>query len=234
MGIFDRFKGGNVLYYPGCLTKVAAPEIEENYKKILEKIGVDFIVLKDLERCCGSPVLNAGYKDDFNKLIEQNKKVFQEHGITKIVSNCPGCFHIFDKYYDMEAEHISVLLWNNIHKLKVKNNFDEDITYHDPCHLGRYSDIYDEPRKVLEHIGFKVVEMTRTKEGAFCCGGGAGLRTNKTKLSNDIAKKRIEQAKKTETKKMITPCPMCWKHMQNNAEGIEVLEFSEVILDAIR
>ena len=233
MGIFDRLKGGNVLYYPGCLTKFAAPELEENYKKILHAIGVDFIVLKDLEKCCGSPVLNSGYDDDFRKLIEDNRKVFSEHSIKKIVTNCPGCFHIFSKYYGIESEHVSVLLWNRIGKLKVKKRFAEDVTYHDPCHLGRYSNIYEEPRKVLEHLGFRIVEMSRTRKDAFCCGGGAGLRTNETDLSDKVAKQRIKQARKTKVKKMVTTCPMCYKHMQNNTDGIEVLEFSQVILNAI-
>ena len=61
----------------------------------------------------------------FDMLIEKNKKVFAEHGIKKIVTNCPGCFHIFGKYYGIEAEHISVLIWNRINKLKVKKKFDE-------------------------------------------------------------------------------------------------------------
>ena len=101
MGIFDRFKGGNILYYPGCLIKYAAPELEDNYKEILERVGVDFIVLKELEKCCGSPVLNAGFKKDFEKLVEHNKRIFDEHGINKLVTNCPGCFHIFEKQYQI-------------------------------------------------------------------------------------------------------------------------------------
>jgi Fe-S oxidoreductase len=233
MGIFDRVMGGNILYYPGCLTKFAAPELEENYKRVLEGIGIDFIMLKDIELCCGSPVLNAGFVGEFNKLVERNKKLFDEHSIKRIVTNCPGCFHIFSKHYGIKAEHISVLLWERINRLKIRKRFNEDITYHDPCHLGRHSGIYDEPSKVLEYLGFHVVEMARSREDAFCCGGGAGLRTNKAEVADAVAKKRIEQAKMTNAKKLVTTCPMCYKHMKENAHGIEVLEFSQVILDAM-
>ncbi|MGC8812542.1 MAG: heterodisulfide reductase-related iron-sulfur binding cluster [Candidatus Aenigmatarchaeota archaeon] len=79
MKFFDKIRGGNILYYPGCLTKFVAKELGENYRKILRSIGIDFIELKDLEFCCGSPALNAGYKEDAKNLAEKNFKVFKEH-----------------------------------------------------------------------------------------------------------------------------------------------------------
>ena len=75
------FTGSNTLYYPGCLTKFALPEIYENYKKILNSLNIDFITLNDEELCCGSPVLNAGYKDDFYELKEKNYAFFKKFRI---------------------------------------------------------------------------------------------------------------------------------------------------------
>ncbi|MCW1309464.1 MAG: heterodisulfide reductase-related iron-sulfur binding cluster, partial [Candidatus Nanoarchaeia archaeon] len=99
MGIFSRIFGGNVLYYPGCLTKFVAKELGENYKKILRKIGIDFIELKDLEVCCGSPALSAGYNEDVKNLVKKNYEIFKEHSVEKIITACPACFRTFSKEY---------------------------------------------------------------------------------------------------------------------------------------
>jgi Fe-S oxidoreductase len=228
MGILDRLTGGNTLYYPGCLTKFAAPEVMENYKRILDVLGVDYIMLKELELCCGSPPLNAGYSEDFNSLAEKNMKVFKEHGVSSIVTNCPACYHIFSVEYPkhgfkIKVEHMTQLIAKNLKKLKVKT-VSEKVTYHDPCHLGRYSEIYDEPRAILKHLGYEVVEMALSHKNSLCCGGGGGFRSNKPKVADEVAKLRVSQA---DGMKIVTPCPMCTKHMEKFGD---VVELSEVIV----
>ena len=99
MGMLDKLLGGNTLYYPGCMTKFVLKDIESNYEKILRKSGIDFIKLKDLEVCCGSPVLNAGYDNDFKTLAMKNLDVFKKHGIKKIITSCPACYKTFHKDY---------------------------------------------------------------------------------------------------------------------------------------
>ena len=99
MGIFEKLFGQNTLYYPGCLTKFVAKDLKEKYEKILRKFGIDFIELSELEKCCGSPALKAGYPEDFKKLAQENLKIFKEHVVKKIVTNCPACFMILKKYY---------------------------------------------------------------------------------------------------------------------------------------
>jgi Fe-S oxidoreductase len=232
MGILDKLMGGNTLFYPGCLTKFAAPKVMENYKKILDIIGIDYIMLRDLEVCCGSPILNAGYHKDFKELAEKNMKIFEDHGVKRIITNCPACYHIFKVEYPkhgfkINVEHMTQLMASNLKKFKVKP-LSERITYHDPCHLGRYSGIYDEPRRILEHFGYEVVEMQLSREESLCCGGGGGVRTNDKKVSSDVAKLRVSQANGM---KIVTPCPMCTKHME---EFGEVVELSEVVVDGLQ
>lgn len=215
----------NTLYYPGCLTRYAAPELMEKYEQILNKLGINFITLPEQEFCCGSPVIHAGYKPDFDMLVKKNKELFKKYSINKIITNCPACYFIFTKYYSpITVEHITQTIWINKNKLKIKK-YDE-ISYHDPCHLGRHSNIYDEPRKILEKLGFTVVELEDNKQRSLCCGAGAGLKANNPDLANKIAKKRLLQCK---TKKLVTPCPLCYKHLKENAKEIEVFELSEVI-----
>jgi Fe-S oxidoreductase len=234
MGLIKKIKSmlGNTLYYPGCLTKFALPETAENYRKIMKKIGIDFIELKELEFCCGSPVLNAGYKEEAKKLAEKNFKLFKEYGVSKIITSCPACYKFLSKDYkeflenwDIEIEFILIPLLKYMQKNRIDSSNKERATYHDPCHLGRHSGIYEEPREILSRAGYEIIEMQNNKNNSLCCGGGGGLKTNNAKLSNEIAKKRIMQAKKIGVKKIITPCPLCFANMQENSD-IEVEELS--------
>ena len=222
--ILEKLSGGNTLYFPGCLTHYVLPNIEENYKNILRKLNIDFIFLPDFN-CCGSPVTHAGYKNDFEDLKKKNIEFFKKFGIKRIITNCPACFKILkENYPELKIEHIIQVLVKNLNKLKKSK--EGEITYHDPCHLGRHSNIFDEPREILKHIGFKVVELSNNKEKSLCCGAGGGLKTNNPDLSNKIGKSVIDKCK---TKYFVTPCPMCYKHFKDNSKNVKVLEFSEVI-----
>jgi Fe-S oxidoreductase len=234
--ILEQLSRRNTLYYPGCLTKFALKDIKRNYKEILRRLKVDFIVLKDLELCCGSPVLNAGYKRDFEKLKERNLELFREYSINKIITNCPGCFHIFlneYKFSSIRVEHITQTIFENIKELKKeKSDGKRKISYHDPCHLGRYNDIYEEPRKILNALGFNVKELWYKREESLCCGAGGGLKSNFPRLSNKIAKTRLSELK---ARKLVTTCPLCFLHLKENSEdeNIEILELSEVVLNGL-
>ncbi len=220
----DKLNFGNTLYYPGCLTHHALPNIERNYDKILKILGVDFIFLPEFN-CCGSPVIHAGYKRDFEKLKEKNTELFKKYSISKVITNCPACYKILSGY-GLTVEHITQTIWDKVSKIKARH--EEKITYHDPCHLGRHSGIYDEPRNILKAIGFEVVELHNNRENSACCGAGGGLKTNQPDLSSKIACNVLDNVK---TKKLVTPCPMCYAHFRENApKGLEVMEFSEVLL----
>ena len=224
--LLDKLTGGNTLYYPGCLTHFVLPEIEENYQNILRGVGVDVIFLPEFN-CCGSPVVNAGYLSDFKDLKGMNKDFFSKYGVTKIITNCPACYKVLKDYEaeNMEVEHIIRVIDGNLDKIDVKHT--GEITYHDPCHLGRQGGIYDEPRNILDSIGFDVVELRFCRDESMCCGGGAGLKTNYPEISDKIAKMILASV---ETDRLVTPCPLCYKHLKDNSKGVEVLEFSEVLV----
>jgi len=238
MKIFEKILGGNTLYYPGCLTKFVAKDLKEKYEKILRKIGIDFIELSELEKCCGSPALKAGYLEDFKKLAEENLKIFKEHSVKKIISNCPACAMTFKieyskvlgKKWDIEVEHISETINS---KLKSQNSKlkNEKVTFHDPCHLGRGLGIFNEPREIIKKLGYEISEMELSKNESFCCGAGGGVKSNEPELANKIGKDRIEQAKKTGTKILCTNCPLCYLHLKENAKEIEVKELIELFED---
>ena len=243
MPILNIFKGkGNILFYPGCLTKHMLGAELENYKKILNRLGVDFIMLPQ-EVCCGSPARNAGYETDARKLARKNLELFRQHSIKRIITNCPACFKVFSQDYkemmpdwDIKTEHIVFTILNALEKgqkaIVKKNN--ERITYHDPCHLGRHAGIYEEPRLILELLGYEIAEMQNNRENAFCCGGGAGLKANNPELAEKVAKRVIKQAKDAGISKIITTCPLCFAHLTESSDaGIEIQEFSYAVADAL-
>ena len=238
MGIFGFLKGEKVLYYPGCLTKGVLKQELENYKEIFNRLGIDFVMLDDAV-CCGLPVLNAGYKKDVKKLAEKNLKIFKDKGITKIISNCPSCLHTFNDVYpklvrdwDIPCEHATVVILRGLKKkgLRFKGE-SEVVAYHDPCHLGRYSRIYDEPREVIEMLGGRIVESRFNREGALCCGGGGGVRANFEKLAKDIAKSRVESFD-SEVGKIISPCGLCYANLKSASD--KSIEFSSFVLGKLR
>jgi heterodisulfide reductase subunit D len=225
-GLLDRFRGGNTLYYPGCLTKFALKDKQAQYEALLKRMGVEYIKLADVELCCGIPVLNAGYREDFEDLKKRNLAIFKEYDVKRIITNCPGCCHTLKHEYGLDAVHITELLAKNIGKVGALNG--GEITYHDPCHLGRWGGIYDEPRDVLRKRGFDVRELPHNRVDSICCGGGGGLRQNDRATSDAVAKNVL---KGVLTKRLVTACPMCYHHLKENAQGVEVLDYSDVLKD---
>lgn len=238
--VFRKIKEffGNTLYYPGCMTRYALKDIEENYRKLFKKIGLDLIEFPEYNLCCGSPVYHAGYKKDYDKLVSENKNLFEKHDITKVISNCPGCTMFLGPYYEkknvrLNAKHATLVLWDAIKKGKLKLKKKKGVvTFHDPCHLGRFLGVYDEPREILKALGYEVREMRFNRENSACCGAGGGLINNNPEMAKLNAKKRGDEAKEIDVKVMVTCCPMCYHHLKENS-GVEVKELSQVLIDAV-
>jgi len=241
MGLFG-FGRGKTLYYPGCLTKGVLKEQFENYKEIFNRLGIDFVLLPDDEVCCGLPILNAGYRKDARKLAKKNFDLFRKNGITKIVTSCPSCYYTFKEVYpkmvsgwDIEVEHATVVILNALRKRGIKfkgsDGERELVCYHDPCHLGRYSGIYEEPREVIERLGGKVFEFKFNRANAYCCGGGGGVRANFPKIAKDVAKKKMSFVP-DEVGKVISPCGLCYANLKLASD--KSVEFSDFVVRKLR
>lgn len=244
MGIVDWVKGlgSNTLYYPGCLTKGVLSKEFDNYKEIFNRLKMDFILLGDKEVCCGLPVLNAGYRKDVRKLAQKNYDLFKKHSVGKIITNCPSCYHTFSEVYpklvrewDIEVEHATVSILNALKKRRIKwKGMEADrelVSYHDPCHLGRYSGIYEEPREVIELLGGKILEYGVNRENAFCCGGGGGMRANFPEVAKKIASMKVKHTPE-ESKKIISPCGLCYSNIKSASD--KSTEFSSFVLGKLR
>jgi len=234
--IVRKVFANKTLYYSGCVTKNVATDIDENYKLILKKLGVDFITIDDMA-CAGNPVLNAGYLDEFEKLKEKNSELLDKFGISKIITSCPGSLKVFKQNYKLkeqgiEVVHIYEFIASKIEKVhdKFKKGGAPRVTFHDSCSLGRYCGIYDGPRKLILAAGYGLEEFARKREKADCCGACGGVKANFPQVANDIAKQRLKQCK---TQILVTASPSCYLHLKQNATDVQVVELSDLIKDAI-
>ncbi len=233
----ESLLGGNVVYYPGCMTKWYLKDIYRNYRKLLRKFAPGFIEVPELQ-CCGSPLRSLGFLEEFEEVKKRNLKIIEEYAVKKMIFNCPACMYMFKEHYGLQGIKMVHACQIFAEKLPELEERKIKVTYHDPCHLGRYLGIYEEPRKVLKLLGFELVEMKHSKAGSLCCGGGGGLRTLNPEISAKIAALRIKEAMITGAELLVTACPMCYVQLKEAAEAVEapmeVKELSEVVIDALR
>jgi len=160
-------------------------------------------------------------------MAEQNIELFKSHGIQEIVTSCPHCYNTLKHEYpkfggEFRVVHYTQLLADVIRqgKLRLTNELNTKVTYHDPCYLGRYNGVYMEPRQVLQTIPkTRLVEMERSRDTGFCCGGGGGLMwIEEQPGTTKINQMRTEEVLKTGAETVVTACPYC---LQMFEEGIE-------------
>ncbi len=200
-------------FFPGCVdslglflhdVKTDFGEITTSSFKLLDKIGIKPQMMN--MKCCGHDVLWQGKKDVFDKLKTYNNNYIINSGIDTLVTSCAECYRTFSKDYDLgiKVVHISELL----DKLGMKIN--EEVTYHDPCRLGRHMGMYDAPRAALTANGVRVKEMEHSKENALCCGVSSFMNCNEQTKALRIA--RMNEAEATGAKTLITTCSKCLAH----------------------
>ena len=100
-------------------------------------------------------------------------------------------------------------------KLKFKTPVNKKVTYHDPCHLGRASGVYDDPRFIMAAIpGLELIEMPRNREYSRCCGAGGGLKSGYPDIQNKMAQRRVREAEETGAQELVSACPFCYQGLQ--------------------
>ena len=232
-------KGPRILYFTGCTAAYREKDSAQDTVSLLEKLGYSVEVTSD-EWCCGSPLIRTGDVDAGMELASHNVELLNSIDAEEILVTCPGCYRVLTSDYPDSGHelnkpvlHVSEFLSKSSDKLP-KGEFGGSITFHDPCHLGRHSGIYDAPREVIAAVsGSSVVEMERNKENASCCGNGAGLRTLFPDHAKKIGDERIRHAKNVDAHYLVTSCPFC-KNMLASQSGtdITVLDLPELIMMA--
>jgi len=234
-------EGMEILYFVGCylsfdprMKKVAAATAA-----ILKKAEVDFGILGNKENCCGESIRKTGSEDVFRTLAKDNIKAFIDNGVKKILVSSPHCYHTFRNEYPefmvhFEVVHVSQYLLELVTagRLEFTGEYAKQVTYHDPCYLGRHNDIYDEPRDLLKKIpGLELVEMPDWGQDSLCCGGGGGRIWMDTPKEERFSDLRVDQAKTVGAKVLATACPYCITNFEEsrlNLEYDQILEIQDI------
>ena len=219
----------DTLFWVGCTGALVERNVKATLSmtRVLKAAGVDFGVLGDVETCCGDPARRAGYEFQFQIMAEQNIEIFKSHNIKEIITTCPHCYNTIKHEYpryggDFKVVHYTELIADLIRqgKLKLTNELNSILTYHDPCYLGRYNSVYLEPRRILQAIPkTKLEEMERSRNTGFCCGGGGGLMwIEEQPGTTKINQMRLEDVLKTGAETVVTACPYCLQMFEDSIE----------------
>ena len=186
-------------------------EIVADFARVMNYLGTSYGVLRK-EKCTGDPVRRLGNDLLFQQLAEANLEALAQNKVKKIVSICPHCVRTIQedwKEYGTppEVEHHSEFLARYADRLPKQIN-DENIVFHDPCYLGRYRNVYDQPRTVAALAG-NLVEAPRNRERSFCCGAGGGLAFLGEETGERVSHNRAAELVATGAQTIAAACPFC-------------------------
>jgi heterodisulfide reductase subunit D len=216
-----------MIYFRGCVVREKLSYIADATEEILKIASVEYSLLDD-EGCCGSFLMRTGYQEDALQVMNETLKKLQGFDLEdkNILVSCAGCYNTLKNDYKEEfgvklniihtSELINTLI--NDGKLKV-NKSNLKATYHDPCHLGRHSSLYEEPRQVVSKT-CDLVEMDRNREHSRCCGAGAGVKSAFPDTALEVASRRIQDAEDTGAEILVTSCSFCILNLDNALEDI--------------
>jgi len=239
-------KNADVLYWAGCSGAYDSRgrDISQSVANIMNEAGVDYACLGNEETCTGDSARRIGNEYLFQTMAEQNKETFDQYDFKKIVTQCPHCFTTLKNDYaemgiELDVVHHSQFIDELIKEKKIepKPYIDEDITFHDPCYLGRHNDEYDAPRNVLQSVlkEGSIKEMKQTRSESFCCGAGGGNMWYEIKTGDRINQNRVNQAVDTDAKTIAAACNFCNIMLEDgvkttgNEENIKVVDIAEMV-----
>lgn len=214
-----------MIYFRGCTAREKETDISRATEKLLKLADIEYHILDD-EKCCGSVLFRTGFEDEALEQISKNTEVFKDE---LILTSCAGCYKTFkDDYDDVDVIHISQLIDDLIKNKKLNfSKKDLNVTFHDSCHLGRHSNVFDSPRDVIKAVA-NLVEMENIRENSLCCGAGGGVKSAYPEIASEMAKSRINQARDTGCETLITACPFCKLNLENG--DLEVLDLTEFLV----
>lgn len=223
-------KGAKILYYSGCMTHLT-PNIYKALFNVLDKANLNYEFLdKDGSICCGRPLMLSGRKEEAKGLVEKNSRLIKESGADILLVSCPICYKMFNEEYDLgkiKLLHHTQLIDSMIADKTLNiNKSDKSFVFHDPCELGRGSNIYKQPRRVLTSQG-RVVEANFNKKESICCGGSLGSLALSKPERDAITKHSIESLTYNKPDTIVTACPLCYKTF-SQLSGTPVKDIAQV------
>jgi|Deesub1362B_J571_1020462.scaffolds.fasta_scaffold02700_5 Fe-S oxidoreductase/nitrate reductase gamma subunit len=228
------------------------PRLQEKTRilaKVFNKCGIDFGILYEGERNSGNDVRRIGEEGLYEMLVEKNMEIMKKSQFKKIITTDPHTLHTIKNEYPYytgdrwDVLHYTQVLWNALKNgtLKIQRSLNYKVTFHDPCYLGRYNNIYDEPRFILRALGLKVLEMPRSRRNSFCCGGGGGhIWMEEKEIKERPAEQRVKEAASLKNVQyLVIACPKDYIMFTDaiKSVGLEgkllVKDIAELIYEAI-
>jgi Fe-S oxidoreductase/FAD/FMN-containing dehydrogenase len=229
-------KAKNV-YFAGCTASYVENDIGMASVRLLDEAGVDFTYLGEKENCCATPMLVAGKWELFAETMKANIQAVKDSGADTVVSSCPACDmmwrHAYPVWaekvgveYDITAKHYSELVSEKIAagEFQFPDNDMQPTTvsWHDSCHIGRVSGVYEPPRDLIKAIpNVEFVEMTHHHQEAHCCGSVLTL-IKEPDVAADIGETRLNEAVVVGAEKVLALCPCCQFQLRVSADKKEV------------
>jgi Fe-S oxidoreductase len=237
----------DLLFWVGCAGSYDARyrKVTQAFARLMQKAGVKFAILGAEEKCNGDAARRMGNEYLAQSLITENVATLNRYGVKKIVVTCPHCMHSLGKEYkqfggDYEVVHHTTFLQELLGsgKLNAPARSSATMAFHDPCYLGRYNDVYDAPRDVLDTLGTRV-EIKRNRDRSFCCGAGGGRMWMEEKEGKRVNVERTEEALATGAGVIGTGCPFCMTMLTDGVKekdpsgATAVKDIAELLLEAL-
>ncbi len=255
MADMDDPNQAEVLMWVGC----GGALVERNRNtvrataKLLKQAGVKFAILGREESCNGDPARRVGNEFLFEMLAKGNVETLDRYGVRKVVTSCPHCFNSFKNEYPQfggsyEVYHHTQFLDQLLASGRLNGadaatggaNAGETITFHDPCYLGRHNGEYDAPRNLLAKVGSaRQVEMERSRNQSFCCGGGGGMAFVDEPPDQRVNQERAQEAVDTGADVVAVGCPFCATMLDDGVNArrgerdVKVKDVAELLWDAV-
>jgi Fe-S oxidoreductase len=253
----DSFDGYEYLFWVGCAGAYddKAKKTTKAVAELLATAGVKYLVLGTGETCNGDSARRSGNEFLFQQLAQQAVETLDglfegvETVDRKIVVTCPHCFNTLGREYRQLGANYTVLhhtqLLNRLvrdKKLVPVSPVSEDITYHDPCFLGRHNKVYEAPRELISASGAKLAEMPRHADRSFCCGAGGARMWMEEHIGKRINHERVDEALATGATTVATACPFCRVMITDGVndrqeaagrEGVDVRDVAQLLLESL-
>lgn len=242
----------DILYWVGCAGAFDAryQNIPKAMAQMLNKAGVNYAVLGTQEKCNGDSARRLGNEFLAQMLIKENIETLKQYKFKKILVTCPHCLQTIGNEYkqfggDYEVIHhsefINELIKDNKLEIDESKKINRKVTYHDSCYLGRYNEIYDEPRDIIDMVNKgEQVEMKRSRDKGLCCGAGGGRMWMEEKIGKKVNIERTEEALSVNPDFISTACPFCMTMMNDGVrekgkqDDVKVKDIAEFVFDAVK
>ncbi|MFZ0451637.1 MAG: (Fe-S)-binding protein [Desulfatiglandaceae bacterium] len=212
----ERNRKASYVYFVGCVGTYREEKVTMETLDLLDRLQVDYTLID--EACCSGVLEDMGYTIN-NDLAVRNTATILSTGANTVITGCPYCFKTFHneaRYAPLRSAGVDVVhLSQFLQDFDFHVSTDKIVTYHDPCDLGRHSGIYEEPRRTIQKIAPRFVELRHSRAGSLCCGAGGGVRAAYASGSIAMARRRLSEAEAVGAQVLLTECNSCIHNLEN-------------------